>query len=277
MSIILNLLNKIKSKSNSSKYLIKKFNKNDVKHVCNLQKDLTDERDYHVKSIVKLQELPKSVDLREYCNTIKQQGSLGCCSGFAFGAAFETMKNIQTKSLNEWDTSELYIYFYERKLMGTIEKDSGAYLRDGCKVLKDYGSSLEQYWPYDISKFKKAPSWTANLVGGITRIESYYRCWSLDDIKFALSQKMPVVFGMYVYRNYLEYNGGIYNKIDGYQAGGHAQLLVGFDDEQKYLIVRNSWGENWGDKGYCYLSYDMFNKLFMDAWVIIPFGYNNLK
>ena len=33
-------------------------------------------------------------------------------------------------------------------------------------------------------------------------------------------------------------------------------LIVGYNDRQKIFIVRKSWGEHWGDKGYCYVQYD---------------------
>jgi C1A family cysteine protease len=49
--------------------------------------------------------------------------------------------------------------------------------------------------------------------------------------------------------------------------GGHAVLIVGYDDTKKCLIVRNSWGENWGDKGYFYLPYQfVINGFAFDFW-----------
>ena len=50
--------------------------------------------------------------------------------------------------------------------------------------------------------------------------------------------------------------------------GGHAVLAVGYNDESQCLIVRNSWGEEWGDKGYFYLPYEYAEKLADDFWVI---------
>jgi C1A family cysteine protease len=51
--------------------------------------------------------------------------------------------------------------------------------------------------------------------------------------------------------------------------GGHAVLIVGYDDKKQYLTVRNSWSNTWGDKGYFYMSYkfatDMNNHI-MEAW-----------
>ena len=52
--------------------------------------------------------------------------------------------------------------------------------------------------------------------------------------------------------------------------GGHAVALVGFDDNRSVFIVRNSWGEEWGDKGYFYMPYEfILNPQFAsDFWTI---------
>jgi hypothetical protein len=33
-------------------------------------------------------------------------------------------------------------------------------------------------------------------------------------------------------------------------------LCVGYSDEDQVFVVRNSWGSDWGDEGYCYIPYD---------------------
>jgi C1A family cysteine protease len=52
--------------------------------------------------------------------------------------------------------------------------------------------------------------------------------------------------------------------------GGHAVLGVGYDDNSKCFIIKNSWGENWGDKGFFYMPYDYItdSDLCADFWVI---------
>lgn len=52
--------------------------------------------------------------------------------------------------------------------------------------------------------------------------------------------------------------------------GGHAVLAVGYDDGAKVLIIRNSWGDEWGDKGYFYMPYEYIENpsLAHDFWVI---------
>jgi C1A family cysteine protease len=56
--------------------------------------------------------------------------------------------------------------------------------------------------------------------------------------------------------------------------GGHAVLLVGYDDPRQLWIVRNSWGESWGDKGYFYMPYQYLTDpgLADDFWVLNTVG-----
>ena len=52
--------------------------------------------------------------------------------------------------------------------------------------------------------------------------------------------------------------------------GGHAVMAAGFDESKKIFIIRNSWGENWGDKGYFSMPYDYIKNqdLCSDFWVL---------
>jgi C1A family cysteine protease len=52
--------------------------------------------------------------------------------------------------------------------------------------------------------------------------------------------------------------------------GGHAVMAVGYDDEKKHFIIQNSWGTEWGDKGFFYMPYDYAanSDLAADFWTI---------
>lgn len=49
---------------------------------------------------------------------------------------------------------------------------------------------------------------------------------------------------MIVYKDFIYYNGVIYAHVYGNQISAHAVLIVGYDDERRYFIVKNSWGKN---------------------------------
>lgn len=74
-------------------------------------------------------------------------------------------------------------------------------------------------------------------------------------VKEAL-KKGPLVTTMTVYEDFLLYSSGIYKSVSKKSVGGHAVSLVGFNDEGRYWIVRNSWGSDWGEEGFVRVSYD---------------------
>ena len=111
--------------------------------------DKPDTRDYIYKVSNKTQR--DIIDLRNYCSPIENQGNLGSCTGQAIAGAIELLNKRNGKYS---DISRLFIYYYERLLIGTVNYDSGAYIRDGIKATNQYGASLESYWPYDVKKYK---------------------------------------------------------------------------------------------------------------------------
>lgn len=76
-----------------------------------------------------------------------------------------------------------------------------------------------------------------------------------EKVKEAL-KKGPLVTTLTVYEDFLVYSSGIYKSVSSKRAGGHAVSLVGFNDEGRYWIVRNSWGPDWGENGFIRVSYD---------------------
>ena len=61
---------------------------------------------------------------------------------------------------------------------------------------------------------------------------------------------------MYFWQDFYYYRGGVYEHRWGPRAGGHVMALVGYDDEDRCWIVKNSWGSDWGENGWVRISYD---------------------
>jgi C1A family cysteine protease len=181
--------------------------------------------------------------------------------------------------------SRLFLYYQERVLDGDVDQDAGANMRDIGQVLNTIGCCLDTFFPYDPSKFSESPNKDAVANATNYRIQSYHSVPDLDGIKQVLAlQQNPVLMGMDVYAG-LESDStaqtGIVPMPDSNEQsiGGHAVLVVGYIDstlgrtllqrQRNVLIVRNSWGESWGDKGYFYLPYDYVSKYAYDCWVLV--------
>lgn len=89
---------------------------------------------------------------------------------------------------------------------------------------------------------------------------------NINAIKQSLADFHPVVFGMEVAESfYLVDTDGYFQPTEEEKAMvgsllGHALTIVGYDDNQfggAFRVV-NSWGNNWGDNGYCWISYEDF-------------------
>lgn len=240
-----------------------------------IKKDKQDRRDivYALRHTIDANTLPQQVDLRSGCSPVVDQGDLASCTSNAIVSGLREFILINNEGNPFVRLSRLYHYWLERYLEDSVNEDSGATLRDGMKVLAKYGVCRESSHPYDESKFTEAPTSEEIQEGALYRVLGYQRLLSIDDIKHALSNNHVVVFSMTVYQSFEEGVGknGIVSlpQLDDRETGGHAMCIVGYDDTllSGCFIVRNSWGTGWGDRGYCYMPYEMF-KYFMDAWTV---------
>ena len=103
-----------------------------------------------------------------------------------------------------------------------------------------------------ISKFPFPCSEWRDDVAGIERW-SFVR-QTVDALKAAVYEN-PIAVGYNIYSDFLYYESGVYEYVFGRFVGGHAVLIVGWDDAEECFIVKNSWGENWGEDGYFRIAY----------------------
>jgi len=168
----------------------------------------------------------------------------------------------------------LFVYYNERVEDDTVKEDAGSTLRTGAKVLAMYGACSEKLWPYKVDKFTRKPTPKCYADGAKHKITSYWRLNSLDDILNCLAEGYPVVFGFDVYTCMETEKVAKTGKLPmptskDEMVGGHAVLFVGYDMSKKMFIVRNSWGIEWGDKGYFYMPFAYVTKeLASDFWTI---------
>ena len=236
--------------------------------------DLPDHRDFLYADVRPTGvRLPKSVDLRPSMSPVENQGQLGSCTANALAGALEFLEVKSGQSFV--DLSRLFIYYNERAIEHSVGSDSGAMIRDGIKTLAAQGVCPEKEWPYVISTFTKKPSAKCYTDAKKHTIQTYHRIASLAEMRACLADGYPFVFGFSVYESFESATvakSGVLNmpKPGERQVGGHAVCAVGYDDATKRVLVRNSWGPAWGQKGYFTMPYDYVanRNLSDDFWTV---------
>ena len=222
--------------------------------------------------------VPDSADLRSHFRPIQDQGSQGSCTAFAVTAAFEYLFNIQNSQL--LDLSEAFTYYVARDFDEandvSVTEDSGSRINVAIKALGKYGLATEEKCRYKDTDCTTPPSEAAYKDAETRKVKSAFNVKpDRDSVKAALAEGYPVVGSFTLYDSFFENASK-----DGYfpmpsqdeialganDASGiagadankhhyHAMTIVGYSDKLQRFIVRNSWGDDWGDAGYCYMPY----------------------
>jgi len=236
--------------------------------------DLPDGRDFSFKREFPGRKVPDKVDLRPLCSPVEDQGNLGSCTANAGVGVYETLEAKQGMKPFE-DKSRLFLYYNTRSLEGTTGQDSGASIRDTIRAMARWGLCSESIWPYDICRFDKKPASKCYAEAKKHLIVAYQRLYTLDEMLGCLADGFPFEFGFSVYESFesdqVARTGLVPMPKRGESLlGGHAVVGVGYDQATERLIVRNSWGVGWGDKGYFYLpfAYASNRNLSDDFWKV---------
>lgn len=223
-------------------------------------------RDPHLPEKIltfKFARLPEKVDLRFKCGKIYDQGSLGSCTTNAIASAYI----FDDKSANP---SRLYLYYKERLADGDVKDDNGSTLTTGINQAKT-GICTEDLWPYDPAKFAEKPPVECDEDAKKHKvIEAFQVEQTLESMKGALASGNPFVLGFLVFPSFEKAENG-YIPMPGPSEspiGGHAIEVIGYLKD--HWIIKNSWSEAWGDKGYGYVPFEYFTNtaLTSDLWKI---------
>lgn len=278
-------------------------------HAYGWIKQSVDERDVKLTRPVALKtDLPPSVDLRPQMPPPYDQGQLGSCSANAIAAAVEYYC-IKTDYKWKFTPSRLFMYYNERALEGTIDQDAGAELRDGLKSLnlngicpetEGDGTKPDWLWPYSDGPdlFKQKPPeacYKDSVLHEALKYEAVPP--NAAAVMTVLAAGIPIIFGIPVYSSFESASVAACGVVplpssrDQLQ-GGHAVLAVGYFNKLPptvlaaakkarrtvaggaYVLVRNSWGSDWGDGGYFYLPLSAYMcKLGDDFWALEAVGF----
>ena len=221
------------------------------------------------------EELPAKVDLRQYMTKVEDQSAANSCTANALVGAYEYLAR---RTLGDaGDISRLFVYYNARKIDG-IKGDKGSSIVSGIQVLEDLGACTEETWPYDTVNIDEEPSEEAFLEAENFLIEEADEVdVDLHTMKHCLAEGYPFTFGLRLFKSFdkARSRGRVplpdLSTEEGREShGNHAMLCVGYSEQNQVFIVRNSWGEDWGEEGYCYIPYAYMThpELCFDCWSI---------
>lgn len=214
--------------------------------------------------------MPKQfVDLREWASPVEEQRQLGSCTAQAVVGAYELLTKMHYPD-QFVDLSRLFLYYNARKISGDINEDIGAYISTAIEAVKTYGLCREDLWPYDPDKFDVEPPAYCYQDAKKRSVSRIYEITSQDMIIDMLDKGYPVVVGMAVYSNFNNINSRTTTlslpALAEEPKGSHAMCVVGYDNEKQVFLLRNSFGDDWGEGGYFWVPYAYARENFSDMW-----------
>lgn len=197
---------------------------------------------------------------------VLSQGSIGCC----VACALASCRYIQEELL-EGKASKFSVNYIYGNRLDSDYKGSGMITREALKTVLDYGDCLWDVFPgyslyetasEDYSKNKHHYDGSALPY----RINSYYRVYTETEIKTAVHELGCVVMSINVNDAFRYPTSDGYVEYDSTQdmGGSHLVTVIGWTADRHWVIL-NSWGDDYGDNGYCYLSFDYPWK---EAWTM---------
>lgn len=223
------------------------------------------------------------VDLKPYCPTVREQGKISSCVGWSVGYAAMT---IEKAVANKWASDQKTIddnafsamFVYNQIKLGDCF--FGAELNHAFGILKEKGNVFYRDFAAD-QNCDSVPVGKLMEKAKLNRVRDFAVLFNPDDqgdikidrVKRTLARQKPVIIGMVLLENFLSLKSGdevwypSVGKTDLF--GGHAMVVVGYDDGKKAFEIMNSWGRGWANDGFVWVRYEDFSKYCKYAFELV--------
>lgn len=193
--------------------------------------------------------VPDSIDWRSSMSPVRDQGSCGACYTFGSVGALEGRLNIQYNT--KFDLAEQQVLdcsqgYGNQGCGGGLGQNVYDYLTDGNMLAYEYDYQYKESTgtcKTDVPKHARLMTYTC----GIDHMQEHL-------------VNGPIDIAMYVNNGFMLYTSGFYDGhgdscTNTYEQANHEMVAVGYgyNEGKLYYIVRNSWDDNWGNKGYVYV------------------------
>jgi C1A family cysteine protease len=214
--------------------------------------------------------VPLHVDHSDLLPPVFDQGPAGTC--VACAAAYYD-KTFQEGLEHRWPLnvqahqySPLFIYSQRRNRGG----DHGMTIREAMKIVKNLGVCPLDVMPYVLERLDRQPTPAQREAALPYRCKSYARLSGIAEMETYLVGNCFIA-GLMVHEGFMDAPGGMIPMPtpDSDYLGGHAICVVGYDRRNHMFKFVNSWGTQWGDRGFGHIGYATLQALLMDAWGMV--------
>ncbi len=224
------------------------------------------------------------------------QGKLGSCTAWSLCYALKTYQEAQDhryhiyKKSGELDTSKVFSpsYLFNNSISNTDQCSKGIKLTTALNKLMEIGTLPYNYYdnvdscyiihPIDLKDLSKKN----RILQYYTMCKSHlglYKNVDNEKVKKYIASGIPIVFAINLDDKWRDNGEFATNSILGDHiwkdfssfSGNHAMVCVGYDDTIRAFKVLNSFGDNWGNKGYIWIDYLLFKKYVTEAYYVQDF------
>ena len=242
-----------------------------------------DPRDYIYTNLIGVvaDEPAVSIDYRPDLPPVFDQELRGTCVACASIWTIKASEEIKQGDYPSDGLSVAFLYSLCKQNDG-MPSEEGTQPKTAMQVLRKYGVCPENIMPYSTLTDLPVPqvpqvSGRALDAAVVFRIETYAQLCSsydmnrdqvLNAMRQALKREGPFMLALLVCENFEPDENNFLPLPEGSVRGGHAVGIVGDLPNRGCLILRNSWGAEWGDKGYAYLPYEWIGRINHMGWCV---------
>ncbi|HUU84252.1 MAG TPA: C1 family peptidase [Phycisphaerae bacterium] len=236
-----------------------------------------------VPRVIREAERPAQKDLSGFVPTPCNQGPLNSC--VAWSGAYGLMTYLAATNIDGWvdldrtdrHFSPTFVFnqvnaFRQGRSESSSCLQAGTFLSDLFVLLRDTGCVTWAELPYTVEDCQTQPSQSIQDGASNYRI-AYFRQTERDvaTIQSYLNEDIPVVVVLKIGEAFFGLGpGDVYATVetDGF---AHAMLAVGYDNNvgnAGAIKIMNSWGTEWGDGGFAFVSYNTWEQSNVEAYVV---------
>jgi hypothetical protein len=214
--------------------------------------------------------LPSNRDLSSHFPTPGQQGTQSSCVGWAVSA----LKTFQERVERSWSLNDPQHVFSPAFIYNQIRSSSdcrgGSSFLAALNLLRRDGAATLADFPYDPNSCAAPPTPLIKQNAAVFRIADWRRVNVQDEteVKNQITANFPVLIATQVDQAFMNLAGAnVYTQFTGPSLGGHAMVVVGYDDAKSAFKVMNSWGTNWAAGGFGWIGYSAFRQMTREGYV----------